>query len=258
MTAGGTRIPERPIEFLGVRAERHAVLKSTNDEALRRAEAGAPEGLVVVAETQTAGRGRLGRAWWDRAGLSLPFSLLLRPGIPLPHYPLLALAMAGAVADAGEALTGAPLEVKWPNDVLHAGRKLCGILAESRSGETPALVIGTGINVNQAEEDFPEELRGRATSLRLAAGGREIDPGDVLEAVLARFARSIALTRSGDLSAIRADAIRRLPPPGTEVAVRTGGRVLRGVVAGYSDTGALQLREFDREEATLVTAGETL
>jgi BirA family biotin operon repressor/biotin-[acetyl-CoA-carboxylase] ligase len=258
MTAGVTRIPGRPTEFLGVPVERHAVVKSTNDEALRRAEAGAPEGLVVVAETQTAGRGRLGRSWFDRAGLSLPFSIVLRPSIPLPHYPLLALCMAGAVAEAGASLTGAALDVKWPNDVLHAGRKLCGILAESRSGESPALVIGAGINVNHAEEDFPDEIRERATSLRLAAGNRGIAVDDVLEEVLRRFAGAVALARNGDPAAIRADAIRRLPLPGTEIAVRTGGRVLRGVVAGYSETGALRLREPDREEATLVTAGETV
>ena len=258
MTSGVTRSPWRPLEFLGVPVERHPVLKSTNDEALRRAEAGAPEGLVVVAETQTAGRGRLGRSWFDRAGLSLPFSIVLRPAIPLPHYPLLALCMAGAVADAGASLTGAALDVKWPNDVLHSGRKLCGILAESRSGEASALVIGAGINVNHAEEDFPEEIRERATSLRLAAQGRGFDADDVLEAVLGRFARSVALAREGDPAAIQADAVRRLPPAGTEIAVRTGGRVLRGVVAGYSETGALRLRELDREEATLVTAGETV
>ena len=258
MNHGGTRNAGRPLEFLGIPVERHAVLKSTNDEALHRADLGAPEGLVVVAETQTAGRGRLGRSWLDRAGLSLPFSLLLRPRIPLPHYPLLALAMAGSVADAGEAITGKRLDVKWPNDVLYAGRKLCGILAESRSGEAPALVIGTGINVNHAEEDFPEELSGRATSLRLAAGGREIELDSVLESVLARFGRTLEHAAGGDPDALWAEAVRRLPPSGTEIAVRTGGRVLTGRVAGYSETGALRLQESDRDEATLVTAGETL
>ena len=252
------RNPERPIQFLGVPIERHAVVKSTNDEALQRAGAGAPEGLVIVAETQTAGRGRLGRAWWDRAGLSLPFSVLLRPAIPLPHYPLLALAMAAAVADAGEEITGARLDVKWPNDVLHEGRKLCGILAESRSWETPALVIGTGINVNHLDPDFPEELRGRATSLRIAAGGSEIGLDRVLEAVLARFARALEHAAREEPGALWTEAVRRLPPSGTPISVRTGGRVLHGAVAGYSETGALRLRESDRDEATLVTTGETL
>ncbi|HZV91304.1 MAG TPA: biotin--[acetyl-CoA-carboxylase] ligase, partial [Candidatus Nitrosocosmicus sp.] len=114
------------LRFLGVPIERHASLGSTNDEALRRAMEGAPEGVVVLADVQTAGRGRQGRGWNDVPGASLAFSVVLRPALPLPRLPLLALAMACSVAEAAEALTGSTYDVKWPNDVLFEGRKVCG------------------------------------------------------------------------------------------------------------------------------------
>ena len=155
-----------PAAYLGIPIEFRRSLASTNDEVLRRAADGAPEGLVIATDEQTAGRGRQGRTWWDAPGRSLLFSVLLRPGIPLARFPLLGMAMACAMSEAGSAITGEPLAVKWPNDVLHAGRKLCGILAESRPGAAGhVLVVGAGINVNQEAGDFPDELRSRATSL---------------------------------------------------------------------------------------------
>lgn len=248
----------RPLRFFEVPVERHAFIGSTNDQALLRADQGAPEGLVIVAEVQTSGRGRLGRVWWDAPGSSLPFTLLLRPKIPLPQYPLLSLAMASAVAEAAERLTGAAFDVKWPNDVLHAGRKLCGILAESRASGTgqPVLVIGTGVNVNQEEADFPPELRGRATSLRMATAGAAISVSEVLETILQRYERPLALARAGDTAALWKEATRRLPGPGTFLTVRSGGREIEGVVEGISETGALRLREPGRSEAVLVSVGE--
>jgi BirA family biotin operon repressor/biotin-[acetyl-CoA-carboxylase] ligase len=248
----GARLLGGPVEY-------HETIGSTNDEAFRRAAEGAPEGLVVVAGRQTAGRGRQGRTWWDEPGASLLFSVLLRPEIPLPQYPLLALAMAGAVADAGERAAGVSLSIKWPNDVLHAGRKLCGVLAESRAvaaGARPVLVIGAGVNVGQAEEDFPAELRGAATSLRIASGGRGIQPGRLLAAALRRFERSVGVARGGDAAALRAEAFRRLPAPGTAVVVVSGGRRVEGTIEGIAETGALLVREVGRDGVTVVSAGE--
>jgi len=249
------------IRFLGVPIERHASIGSTNDEVFRRAEEGAPEGLLVTAEVQTAGRGRRGRAWWDAPAASLPFSVLLRPTIALPRYPLLALAMACSVADAGEAEIGAPLTVKWPNDVLHDGRKLCGILAESRAGGAagPMLVIGTGVNVNQLASDFPPEIQGSATSLRLAAGGGEpLRPLAVLRSILSRFERYVALAREDDGSALWREVVARLPGPGTRIVIRSEGRMLEGVVEGYTEGGALRLLETGRGEALVISAGDVV
>ena len=247
--------------FLGVPVERHSSIDSTNDEAFRRADEGAPEGLVVMARVQTAGRGRQGRSWWDAPGASLLFSVLLRPSIPLAQCPLLALALACSVADAGTEATGVTLGIKWPNDVLHDGRKLCGVLAESRvsgasSTKRPAVVIGAGVNVNQTAEDFPAELRGSATSLRIAGGGNPLRPDDLLPAILVHLERYAALAASGDGAGLWREVAGRLPKPGSEVAVVSGGRRIEGVVEGITESGALRLREPGRAEATVVSAGE--
>jgi BirA family biotin operon repressor/biotin-[acetyl-CoA-carboxylase] ligase len=241
--------------------ERHASLASSNDEAFRRAGEGAPEGLVVVTETQTAGRGRQGRTWLDAPGRSLCFSVLLAPAIPVPSHPLLPLAMASSVAGAGRMLAGAPLDVKWPNDVLHRGLKVCGILAESRGlgeagGRPPVLVIGTGVNVNQGEEDFAAELRRRAGSLRMAAGGRALDREVLLGEILRRFEEHLELARGGDPAPLFEALLPHLPPPGRPVAVRVGDRVVEGPVEAVLETGALRVRDTRSGLVETVAAGE--
>jgi BirA family biotin operon repressor/biotin-[acetyl-CoA-carboxylase] ligase len=250
----------RAARFLGVPIESHRSIGSTNDEAFRRAEEGAPEGLVVVAAVQTAGRGRQGRLWYDAPGASLSFSVLLRPRIPLPQYPLLALAMACSVADAGGEAAGTPLDVKWPNDVLHRGRKLCGILAESRvsgaAGLSPPLVIGVGVNVNQSEEDFPREIRDAATSFRIARGGDSMALDSVLDSILARFERLLGLVSGGDAASLWREITPRLPRAGDRVTVRSGGRRIDGVVEGITETGALRIRERGGDDAVVISAGE--
>jgi len=250
--------------FLDVPLERHPSLPSTNDEALRRAEEGAPSGLIVFAETQTAGRGRQGRSWSDVPGASLAFSAVLRPTLPLPQYPLLAIAMACAVAEAGEELTATPFIVKWPNDVLQEGRKVCGVLAESRvpsmarvpGGVGLALVVGAGVNVNHRAEDFPPELRDRAASLRTASGGRTFDVGQVLDTILARFERYLVLASAADSAPLWNAVVRRLPAPGTRATIRSGDRVFEGLIQGFTETGAVRLLEDGREVPATISAGE--
>jgi BirA family biotin operon repressor/biotin-[acetyl-CoA-carboxylase] ligase len=258
ITTPGTAADFVDARLLGVAVEYHDSIGSTNDEALRRAAEGAPEGLVVAAGRQTAGRGRQGRTWWDAPGASLLFSALLSPAIRVRQYPLLSLAMACAVAETGEQEIGGPFSVKWPNDVLHDGRKLCGVLAESRSpgASRPLLVIGTGINLNQTAGDFPAELRERATSLRIAAGGKRFAPAQVLADLLRRFERYLALARTGDGERLWSEVARRLPPRGTPIAVDSGGRRVEGIVEGIAATGALEIREPGRVEFTVVSAGE--
>lgn len=261
MTDRSASTTSAPARFLGVPVERHASIGSTNDEAFRRADEGAAEGLVVLAGAQTAGRGRQGRAWWDAPGASLLFSILLRPTIPLAQCPLLALALACSVADAGGKATGAALTVKWPNDVLHDGRKLCGVLAESRvsgapSSQRPAVVLGAGVNVNQTEGDFPVDLRERATSLRIVAGGNPVPLESLLAAILGRLEHYLGLAAGGDAGALRREVTTRLPKPGAQVAIVSGGRRIEGVVEGITESGALRVMERGRAEATVVSAGE--
>lgn len=233
-----------PASYLGVPVEFVRTIGSTNDELMRRADQGAPEGLILATEEQTAGRGRHGRTWWDTPGRSLLFSLLLRPTIPLARFPLLGMAMACAVAEAGSEIAGEPLAVKWPNDVLHGGRKLCGILAESRPGsQGHVLVIGTGINVNQEAGDFPEELRGRATSLRASAHGRMLDREDLLLAVLDRFERYRSIAALDGPEALRSAILPHLPQPGSRVTVQTPDGRVEGTVEAILATGALLVQD---------------
>ena len=157
-------------------------LDSTNAEALRLAGAHEPEGLVVVADAQTAGRGRLGRTWWAEPGTALLASWLLRPALEPEQRPLLSLVAGVAAARAASVAGGVDVRLKWPNDLLLEGRKLGGILAESDA--SGAVVIGLGLNVRQ--EAFPDDLRATATSLA-AGGGRVPERAWLLSATLSSF-----------------------------------------------------------------------
>ena len=167
----------------------HSVLRlgavdSTQRVAFALAEEGAADGTVIVANSQHAGRGRRGRAWVDEPGASLLFSILVRPRLSPTHWPLLSLMTAVAVARALGRVAGLPARLKWPNDILVDGRKVAGILLESRLTGKPVVIIGVGINL--AQERFPADLQARATSVRQVTG-RLVEPDRLLEAVLDEF-----------------------------------------------------------------------
>jgi BirA family biotin operon repressor/biotin-[acetyl-CoA-carboxylase] ligase len=163
-----------------------ASVGSTQAVARQLAAAGTPEGTLVVADHQAAGRGQRGRAWLAPPGTGLLFSLVLRPPLPPARWPELTMTAAAAVAAAvGDA--GAPAaHVKWPNDVLVGERKLAGVLAEGVVGSDSFVVLGIGVNVGQQPHDWPHELAGRAVSL--AELGVPVDRAVVLAAVLGRLA----------------------------------------------------------------------
>ena len=160
-------------------------IESTNVETKSLANSGAPEGTVVIAECQTAGRGRLGRRWVSPAGKGLLFSVLLRPTLPMEEAHLLTLVAAAAAAEAIEALSGAAVKIKWPNDLFIGDRKVGGILMEV-SGEQDDIdwvVVGIGVNVNTEYSELPVALRRRATSLKMVTG-HEVDRSDLLASLL--------------------------------------------------------------------------
>ena len=244
------------VRFLGVPVEAHESLGSTNDEVFRRAEEGAPKGLVVLARHQTAGKGRLGRTWFDQPGQSLMFSILLQPTIPLPSYPLLSLTLASSVA-ATASIVGPGIAVKWPNDVLQRGRKFCGILAESRAlrpGNPPVLVLGAGVNVGYREEDFPEEFRAAATSLTKHDGERP-DPSWLFSHILQHFAHELTMLEERDLIDLLRFLETRMPPNGSAVRVVLPDRVVEGEYRGLTVTGALTVRHADTGALETLTAG---
>jgi BirA family biotin operon repressor/biotin-[acetyl-CoA-carboxylase] ligase len=200
---------------------------SSNSRVLELARQGAPEGTLVVAETQSSGRGRWGRAWEGAAGKSLLFSLLLRPG----EGELSQLSAVFGVALAEACGMG---ELKWPNDLLFSGRKAAGVLIE---GNKDALVLGIGLNVNQLAADFPEELRATATSLRMELG-RELGREEVLARVLASCEKRYQMWRQGAFQEIRDAWTKRASYLGQRVRA---GKV-EGTLIGLNEDGSLAIQ----------------
>jgi BirA family biotin operon repressor/biotin-[acetyl-CoA-carboxylase] ligase len=228
----------------GFRIVWHASIGSTNDAATRLADAGEPAGLVVVADAQTAGRGRLGRPWASPPGAGIYASVLLRPEPAAAR--LLTLAAGVALTEGIEAATGLAAAIKWPNDLIVPGgvgatdwRKLAGILAEGgvASAGAPWVVVGFGINVQPAA--YPAEIAARATSLE-AELGRPVERGLVLAECLAALARRHDDLRHGRTRDVL-DAWRRRAAStlGRRVAWDEDGRERQGTVRGIDDAGAL-------------------
>lgn len=230
-------------------------LSSTNELGRREAEAGAAEGLVIVAEQQTAGRGRLGRVWASPPG-GLWLSIILTPRLPAAQIPLVGLAASVATAAAIEETTGLAPRLKWPNDVLVDGRKVAGLLLEAAPvrrdapapafGSAPAappawVVCGIGINVNVAPEALPSRPRYPATSLA-AALGRPAERGRLLRALLRRLNRNYDQLRAHGGHGILAHWRARSETLGRGVQVSTASETIAGLAYDVDETGALLVR----------------
>lgn len=220
-----------------------ARVRSTNDSARGLADGGAPHGTLCLAEEQTAGRGRGGRAWASPPGVGVWMSMVARPA-SLPAPGLLPLLVGLAAAEAVDAFVRpAVTQVKWPNDLQLAGRKIAGILCEgSWDGARPgSVVVGIGINVLHAPDDFPEEVRETATSLRIVSGWSP-PRADVAGAVASAVARALKNPPS-QLTGAMLDALRRRDAlEGRPVRV-TGATETIGTALGVSPAGALLLRD---------------
>lgn len=185
-------------------------IPSTNDELLRRGEAGAPEGTLLFAESQTAGRGQFRRTWNSASGLGLWFSLLLRLEIKDATIPSLSAFAAVALVNTLHKLGINDCRIKPPNDVLLGGRKVAGILVETRPGKNPFAVVGIGLNVNHNAENFPEELKDRATSLAMTAE-TPFDRNAVAAVLIAELGRATTLIRQSPETLLTAWKSHLLP-----------------------------------------------
>jgi BirA family biotin operon repressor/biotin-[acetyl-CoA-carboxylase] ligase len=166
-----------------------STVESTQEEAKKLAELGAPEGTTVIAEEQTGGRGRQGKKWHSPLGKGIWMSVVLRPGLPLLSTPQLTLLAGVAVCRAIRRVSGVDAGIKWPNDLMAGGRKICGILLESalREQELEYCIAGIGISVNLTEADYPDFLNGIGTSLLIERGGKPVDRSVLAGAVLAEL-----------------------------------------------------------------------
>ncbi len=227
---------------------------STNDLAKELAAKGAPEGTLVVAEAQTRGRGRLGRDWESPAGTGLYVSLLLRPPLPPTEMPQITLTTAVAVARALRRSTGITPGIKWPNDLLLAGKKLGGILTEmeTESEQIRHLVVGLGLNVNNPA--FPEELSPIATSLRMTTGRKHCRV-KILQAWLEEFEELYELFLGRQFAVILEEWRSLAVTLGQLVTVWQGPRSIRGRALEVAPDGALLL-EMESGEMVRVTSGE--
>jgi BirA family biotin operon repressor/biotin-[acetyl-CoA-carboxylase] ligase len=236
-------------------------IESTNVEAKSLANCGAPEGTVVIAEAQTAGRGRLGRRWTSPAGKGLLFSALLRPDLPMSDAHLLTVVAACAAAEAIESLAELAVAIKWPNDLFVGDRKVGGILLEvaGEQDEVDWVVVGMGINVNTEYSELPVALRKTATSLKMATGD-PLDRSELLARLLLAldahyrhalsdgFERAVSEFRSRDYLLHRS------------VSVQTRDGAVVGEAAGIDERGALlvqlphrSMRSFRSGDVTLAT-----
>ena len=255
MTAGPPTLEFDPDRLGGTRftVRTYAELDSTNTALVEEARSGAPEGLVLVADHQTAGRGRLGRTWSAQPGTALLVSVLLRPPLPIDEVPVVLMAAGLAACDGVEAAAGFRPGLKWPNDLVVGDRKLAGLLTEATGGADPGVVLGLGINVTAAA--YPVDLAGEATSCE-EVSSRPVDRGDLLVGFLtaleSRYSTVLSAGRETTLAAYRSDSATL----GRRVRVElTTGPPLEGSANRLADDGQLVVVD-DAGAEHLVSVGD--
>jgi len=229
---------------------------STQGDVLKLAEQGQGEGAVVIAEEQTGGRGRFGRKWFSPPGKGIWMSVLLRPDLPLQHTPQLTLLTGVAVCRAVRACTGADAGIKWPNDLLIDGRKVCGILLEStvEDHEVRYCIAGIGVDVNFDPEDYPEDLTTIATSLKMETG-QPIDRTKLTAAILTELEQLYYLYQKEGFGVISALWEALSVSMNREITVTNPHGVIEGKAVGLDPSGVLIVEKHDGEH-TLIISGE--
>lgn len=239
---------------LGVHIERHEALGSTNERALELAGAGAPEGTVVLARTQTRGRGRMGRTWQDAPGSSLLMSVLLRPSVAPRMLPLLALAAGTATAEAVREVSGVEAWTKWPNDIVAwaaegVPAKLGGVLVEGQRG---CAVVGIGVNVGGTPAALGE---GAVRAVSIAEmGGSVVSVDELLGHTLAGLEPLYAALEGGDVAGLLACHRALDMTTGQAVTFARGDVRRQGVAMGIGESGELWV--LTGEGPVAITSGE--
>jgi BirA family biotin operon repressor/biotin-[acetyl-CoA-carboxylase] ligase len=239
--------------FVGQRVIYYPSLPSTNDAAKEEAQKGASEGTVIVADEQTAGRGRIRRGWLSPKG-SIAFSIILYPEVA--YLPSLIMVASLGVVHCIEKVTGLKAEIKWPNDVLIKGKKVCGILIESevKGKRVDYAVLGIGVNVNIKLSDFPEILPS-ATSLSHELG-RKVSRLELLRCLLAEIEKLYLALPSGD--EVFREWRDNLVTLGKRVKVSSGETSYEGIAESVASDGSLLLRQPDGSLTKIVAGDVTL
>ncbi|NOX24746.1 MAG: biotin--[acetyl-CoA-carboxylase] ligase [Deltaproteobacteria bacterium] len=232
------RLDDRPLILFDA-------VDSTNTQALALAKEGAESGTVVIAQTQSNGRGRLGRTWESPKGAGLYFSIITRPPLQSKDLSKITLAVGLALRNGVAKVSAIEARLKWPNDLLFAEKKMAGVLTENdmTAGSGPTIVIGIGLNVNTTADTLPVELAARATSMYIAAG-RFFDRGAVLAAVLREVDREIARLVNNDFGGILADWRANDAAYGKWLTWLTPkGQKITGLSLGPDEEGLLHIRD---------------
>lgn len=242
-------------QWIGSRLEYFDITDSTNIRARKLAEEGAPHGTLVVADSQSAGKGRRGRHWESPKGVGIWMSLLLRPALPPIRASMLTLVAGMAVVKGVRAVTGLEPMIKWPNDVVLGGRKISGILTEMSTEDewVRYVIIGIGINVNN--EEFPEELAGTAASLK-GEKGVSIRRSPVIAALAEAFEEYYeSFMKTLDMSVLREEYNNELANTGKGVTVLDPRGRYEGTALGIDEAGSLLVEKEDKT-VTAVISGE--
>lgn len=228
-------------------------MTSTNTVLRHAAEQGAENGTAALCETQSGGKGRMGRTWTSPRGEGIWTSLLVRPKLPPLQAPLITLAAALAMAKAVEGETGLSPQIKWPNDLVLSGKKICGILLELSSDMDAIhyVVVGTGLNVGK--NAFPPEIAHRATSLE-AELGRKVSRAAILRAYWHEMETAMALLEEKGLKGILADYEKRSCTLNSRVRVQ-GTVEMEGIAVSMDDSGALLVKD-DQGTVRRILAGD--
>ena len=245
--------PELGENQIGHRIVHYFRTGSTNDVALSLAAKGEAHGTVILAEEQTAGRGRLGRSWYSEKSSGIYASIILRPPLTPAAAPVLTLMAGVATQRAVSTVTGLPVDIRWPNDLQLNGKKVCGILTEMSAelDRLHAVVLGIGLNVNHRE--MPSELREIATSLRME-GRKPYSRAQILVALLRELERKYRLLLDeGSVAIARAWAAASTYAQGKRIRVVSGAGEFLATTAGLEPSGELRVRCDDGREELLVS-----
>ena len=242
--------------YMGKEIHYYKEVDSTNEVAKKLAEEGAPEGTIVIAESQSSGKGRLGKKWISPSG-GVWMSIILRPDIPPHQAPRLTLVTGVAVAETLGKECGLDVGIKWPNDILIGNKKVCGILTEAITDQKlDFVIVGIGIDLNVDVEEFPTELREGATSLK-----RELDrdiPGvKLVQNFLLDFEKIYNEFKEGNFPEILAEWRKLSKTIGKQVEVHKRGRVVIGEAIGVNKDGILIL-EMEDGNLRKVMSGECI
>lgn len=248
----GSQIQTR---WLGRCLKYFEVIDSTNTKAKQLAEQGAEEGLLVVADSQQSGKGRRGKSWSSPPGENIFMSFVLRPDLPPQCAPMITLLAGLAVAGGIRKLTGLKAEIKWPNDIVVQGQKVCGILTEMSAELEQIHYVVTGIGINVNTDCFPAEIAKTATSIRLQTG-EMTSRSQLIAVILSEFEQYYQLfLQTNDMSLLKAEYQAMLVNKNRQILVTGPGHKQQGLCLGINDKGEL-LMEGPDGQVKEVMAGE--